>query len=66
MQKLGNARWPLLLVALSPIVVAPVTVGIIMALPDCGVDEPGWRLHHLRLALLPGLVDLCPVLAGVR
>lgn len=38
--------------------VAPVTYGIIMALPDCGLDEPWWELRHLRLALLPGLVDL--------
>ena len=58
MQKLDNSRWPLLLVAMSPIVVAPVTVGIILALPDCGLDEPAWRLHHMRLALLPGLVNI--------
>ncbi len=31
-----------------------------MSLPDCGVDEPWWQLRHMRLALLPGLVDLGP------
>ena len=59
---LNKPLWPLLLVALSPIVVAPAIGGILSVLPDCGIDEPWWRLRHFYLALLPGLVDLLPFL----
>ena len=39
----------------------PVSWGILYLLPSCGVDEPWWQLGHMRLALLPGLVDLIPI-----
>ena len=52
--------WPFLLLFLAPIVTAPITVGIIVFLPDCGLDEPWWALRHIQRALLPGLVDLGP------
>ena len=58
--RLNRPLWPLLLVILSPLVTLPITGGIIWLLPDCGVDEPWWQLGHMRLALLPGLVDLVP------
>jgi hypothetical protein len=45
-------------VILSPLVTLPISGGILFLLPSCGIDEPWWQLGHLRLALLPGLVDL--------
>ena len=30
-------------------------------MPNCGLDEPWWDLTHIRLALLPGFVDLVPI-----
>lgn len=29
-----------------------------LTLPRCDIDEPWWQLKDMRLALLPGLVDL--------
>ena len=43
---------------LSPIVTLPVSMGILLTLPNCGIDEPWWQLNHIRLALLPGSMDL--------
>jgi hypothetical protein len=48
-------------VILSPLATLPITGAIIWFLPDCGVDEPWWQLGHIRLALLPGLLDLVPL-----
>ena len=51
-------HWPFLMMFFSPVLTLPITGGIIAGLPDCGLDEPWWELRHMRLALLPGLVDL--------
>ena len=59
--RLNNPLWPLLLVILSPLVTLPVSWGILILLPNCGLDEPWWDLTHMRLALLPGFVDLVPI-----
>ena len=31
-------------------------------MPICGVDEPWWQLAHMRLALLPGFLDLVTII----
>ena len=55
---LDRPYWPFFLMALSPIVTLPASLIIIVLLPDCGLDEPWWQSSHIRLALLPELVDL--------
>ncbi len=57
---LNRPLWPLLLVILSPFVTLPITGIVISFLPECGNDWPLWQVRHLRLALLPGVVDLVP------
>ena len=57
---LNRPIWPLLLVFLSPLVTLPITGIVISSLPECGNDLPWWQVGHLRLALLPGVVDLVP------
>ncbi len=59
---LNRPLWPFLILSLSPLVIAPVTVGIISSLPDCGLDEPWWELRHMQLAFLPGLMNFLPFL----
>ena len=61
--------WPLLLVVILPIITALAGFAISTGLPDCGVDEPGWEVEHIRLAFLPGLLNLLPLvwlLSSVR
>ena len=58
--RLNRPLWPFLLVFLAPLVTVPITGGIIVSLPDCGLDEPWWELRHIQLALLPGVVNLLP------
>ena len=60
MTRLNRPLWPLLLVVLSPLVTLPITGIVISFLPECGNDVPWWQVGHLRLALLPGVVDLVP------
>ncbi len=57
---LDRPLWPLFLVVLSPLVTIPIIGIVISFLPECGNDEPWWQVEHLRLALLPGMVDLVP------
>ena len=42
----------------SQLLMLPVSWGILLTLPSCGIDEPWWELALIRLALLPGLVDV--------
>lgn len=60
--RLDRPFWPFLLLFISPIVTAPLTAGVILSLPECGVDEPWWILSHMQLAFLPVMVDLLPFL----
>ncbi len=53
--------WPFLLVFILPIITALAGFAIITGLPDCGVDEPWWEAGHIRLAFLPGLLNLLPL-----
>ncbi len=67
---LNRPLWPFLLVLVSPMLTAPISLALILSIPDCGLDEPWWELPHFQRALLPGLVDLLPFLwlvsAGAR
>jgi hypothetical protein len=45
-------------VIFSPLLTLPMSWGVLLTLPSCGIDEPWWELAHIRLALLPGLVDV--------
>ena len=56
--RLNRPLWPLLVVVLSPSGTLPITAGIVLFLPEYGNDLPVWQVGHIRLALLPGLVDL--------
>ena len=53
--------WPYLLVFVLPIITAFASLGIVSQLPDCGGDEPWWEAGHIRLAFLPGLLNLLPL-----
>ena len=53
--------WPFLLLSVVPIVTGLTGFAILTGLPDCGVDEPGWQAGHIRLAFLPGLLNLLPL-----
>ena len=61
--------WPFLLVFILPVITALAGFAIVTGLPDCGVDEPWWEPGHIRLAFLPGLLNLLPLvwlLSSVR
>jgi hypothetical protein len=60
-----NPHRPLsrfLLVFLIPVLTALSSFAIVLSLPDCGIDEPAWELGHMRLAFLPGVLNLVPIL----
>ena len=64
----ASQRWwdrsvlPYLVLSVSPVATLLIGRMILVALPDCGIDEPWWELRHFELALLPALLDVLPFL----
>ena len=58
---LDNPRWPFSLVFVFPVFTALAGFAFLTAMPQCGGDEPWWEEKHVRLAFLPGILNLAPL-----
>ena len=54
--------WPFLSVFVLPVITALAGFAIVFSLPECGADEAWWEIGHMRLAFLPGILNLFPIL----
>lgn len=54
-------RWPLLLVFGLPLVAGLAGFAILSVMPQCGGDETWWEAKYVRLAFLPGVLNLVPL-----
>ena len=58
---LNKPIWPFLLVFVLPIIASLASFALLTAIPQCGNDETWWEAKHVRLAFLPGILNLLPL-----
>lgn len=58
---LDKPHWPFSLLFFIPLITSLAGFVILAEVPRCGGDEPWWEAKHVRLAFLPGVLNLVPL-----